>query len=282
MSKQWLFGAKALVGLLGAALIALATMPATAQVKPTVMESGVEHPHSAIYIGNSFFYYNNSLHNQVTRLIHAGDPKYRFRSTSVTISGSGSDWHDVGSYFRPNAIGRYSFNTKNEIVFNKLDRLFDLAIMMDCSQCPVHPQLKAVFFEKMKQHADTVRKHGTKPVFFMSWAYADAPEMTAQLADAYTTAANNSDAFVIPAGLAFAKSIERRPQLNLYVDDKRHPSPAGSYLAAATTYGALFRKSPVGLKYTAGLDQETAEFLQSAAWQTLQQYFPPLSASARN
>ncbi len=282
MSKQWLFGAKALVGLLGAALIALATMPATAQVKPTVMESGVEHPHSAIYIGNSFFYYNNSLHNQVTRLIHAGDPKYRFRSTSVTISGSGSDWHDVGSYFRPNAIGRYSFNTKNEIVFNKLDRLFDLAIMMDCSQCPVHPQLKAVFFEKMKQHADTVRKHGTKPVFFMSWAYADAPEMTAQLADAYTTAANNSDAFVIPAGLAFAKSIERRPQLNLYVDDKRHPSPAGSYLAAATTYGALFRKSPVGLKYTAGLDQETAEFLQTAAWQTLQQYFPPLSASARN
>jgi len=282
MSKQWLFGAKALVGLLGAALIALATMPATAQVKPTVMETGVEHPHSAIYIGNSFFYYNNSLHNQVTRLIHAGDPKYRFRSTSVTISGSGSDWHDVGSYFRPNAIGRYSFNTKNEIVFNKLDRLFDLAIMMDCSQCPVHPQLKAVFFEKMKQHADTVRKHGTKPVFFMSWAYADAPEMTAQLADAYTTAANNSDAFVIPAGLAFAKSIERRPQLNLYVDDKRHPSPAGSYLAAATTYGALFRKSPVGLKYTAGLDQETAEFLQTAAWQTLQQYFPPLSASARN
>jgi len=282
MSKQWSFGAKALVGLLGAALIALATMPATAQVKPTVMETGVEHPHSAIYIGNSFFYYNNSLHNQVTRLIHAGDPKYRFRSTSVTISGSGSDWHDVGSYFRPNAIGRYSFNTKNEIVFNKLDRLFDLAIMMDCSQCPVHPQLKAVFFEKMKQHADTVRKHGTKPVFFMSWAYADAPEMPAQLADAYTTAANNSDAFVIPAGLAFAKSIERRPALNLYVADKRHPSAAGTYLAAATTYGALFRKSPVGLKYTAGLDQETAEFLQTAAWQTLQQYFPPLSASAKN
>ena len=197
---------KKLVGALGAALIALATAtPAFAQVKPKVMESGVEHPHSAIYIGNSFFYYNNSLHNQVTRLIHAADPKYRFRSTSVTISGSGSDWHDVNSYFRPNAIGRYSFNTKNEIVFNKLDRLFDLAIMMDCSQCPVHPQLKSVFFKEMKQNADIVRKHGAKPVFFMSWAYADAPEMTAQLADAYTTAANDSDAFVIPAGLAFAQ-----------------------------------------------------------------------------
>lgn len=274
---------KKLVGAVGAALLALAaTMPASAQVKPKVMESGVEQPASAIYVGNSFFYYNNSLHNHVTQLIRAADPKYRFRSTSVTISGSGSDWHDVGSYFRPNAVGRYSFNTKNEIVFNKLDRLFDLAIMMDCSQCPVHPELRQVFFEHMKQHANTVRKYGTKPVFFMSWAYADVPAMTAQLADAYTTVANDSDAFVIPAGLAFAKAVERRPELNLYVADKRHPSLAGTYLAAAITYGALFRKSPVGLKYTAGLNEETAEFLQTTAWQTLQEYFPPSSASAAN
>jgi hypothetical protein len=243
--RKPLLGAPILGSLAAALLTFVIATPSLAQVKPKVMESGVEQPHSAIYIGNSFFYYNNSLHNHVTRLIHAAEPKYRFRSTSVTISGSGSDWHDVGSYFRPNAVGRYSFNTKNEIVFNKLDRLFDLAIMMDCSQCPVHPELRKIFFEQMKLHADTVRKHGAKPVFFMSWAYADAPEMTAQLADAYTTAGNDSDAFVIPAGLAFARSIARRPELNLYVADKRHPTLAGTYLAAATTYGALFRKPPV-------------------------------------
>jgi uncharacterized protein DUF4886 len=280
MSKQMLCGAlSAALAVFVAATFVTAT-PAAAQVetiKPKVLESGVENPRSAIYIGNSFFYYNNSLHNHVSLLILAADPNYRFRSTSVTISGSGSDWHDVGSYFRPNAVGRYSFDKKNNIVFNKLDRLFDLAIMMDCSQCPVHPELRSVFFDSMKQHADTVRKYGTKPVFFMSWAYADMPEMTAQLADAYTKAANDSNAFVIPAGLAFAKSIEKKPGLNLYVADKRHPSLAGSYLAAATTYGALFQKSPVGLTYTAGLDQETAAFLQATAWQTLQQYFPQLA-----
>jgi hypothetical protein len=277
MSKSWISGA------LGAALIALAAAtPASAQVKAKVMETGVEHPHSAIYIGNSFFYYNNSLHNHVSQFIRAADPAYKFRSTSVTISGSGSDWHDVESYFRPNAVGRYTFDTNNNIVFNKIERLFDLAIMMDCSQCPVHPELRQVFFDQMKQHAATVRKHGAKPVFFMSWAYSDVPAMTAQLAEAYTTAANDNDAFVIPAGLAFGKSVEQRPALNLYVADKRHPSVAGTYLAAATTYGALFRKSPVGLKYTAGLNQETAEFLQTTAWRTLQEYFPPLSASARN
>ena len=192
----------------------------------------------------------------------------------MTISGSGADWHDVASYFRPNAVGRYSFDAQNNIRFNTITRLFDLAIMMDCSQCPVHPQLRPIFFEQMKNHAGTVRKRGAKPVFFMSWAYADKPEMTAQLSEAYTAAANDNDAFVIPAGLAFARAVARQPQLNLYAEDKRHPSLAGTYLAASTIYGALFRKSPVGLKYIAGLDQETATFLQTMAWETLREYFP--------
>lgn len=260
--------------LLCAALLgAFASGQLWAQTKPKVLDVGIEKPTSAIYIGNSFYYYNNSLHNHVSALIRAADSKHRFRSVSATLSGSGMDWHDVESYFRPNALSSYSFVAGNNIVFNKLDKLFDLAIMMDCSQCPVHPQLKTVFREYAKKHSDTVRKHGAKPVFFMSWAYADAPQMTGQLADAYTQAANDNDAFVIPAGLAFARSVAQRPDLNLYVADKRHPSLAGTYLAACTTYAALFKKSPLDLKYTADLDEATAKFLQTVAWDTVRDYF---------
>jgi len=257
-----------------AVLIAVGAEPAAAQMRPKLLDSGVARPASAIYIGNSFFYYNNSMHNHVSLLLRAADPTYRLRTTSVTISGSGSDWHDVESYFRPNAIGTYSFDADNNVVFNKIDgRLFDLAILMDCSQCPIHPQLKSVFYDFSKKHSDTVRKHGAKPVFFMSWAYADKPEMTDELAEAYTKAGNDNDAFVIPAGLAFARSKKERAQLNLYAADKRHPSLAGTYLAAGTIYAALFKKSPVGLKYTAGLDEETAKFLQTVAWETAQDYY---------
>ena len=252
-----------------------------AQTKPKILHSGVERPASAIFIGNSFFYYNNSLHNHVSLLLRAADPTYRLRATSVTISGSGSDWHDVESYFRPKAIGTYSFDANNNVVFNTIEKLFDIAIMMDCSQCPIHPQLKSVFHDYSRKHSDTVRKHGANPVFFMSWAYADKPEMTEQLAEAYTVAANDNDAFVIPAGLAFARAVERRPQLNLYAADKRHPSLAGSYLAASTTYAALFKKPPIGLKYTAGLDEATAMFLQTIAWETVRDYFSPLGETAK-
>ena len=85
---------------------------------------GPDFPKTEIFIGNSFFYYNNSMHSHVLAMQRAADPdhKRQYRATSVTISGSGFDWHDVESYFRPNAIGNYSFDDNNNIVFNKLDK----------------------------------------------------------------------------------------------------------------------------------------------------------------
>ena len=97
--------------------------------------------------------------------------------------------------------------------------------------------------------------------------------MTAQLADAYTTAGNENDAFVIPAGLAFARSVAQRPDLDLYVADKRHPSLLGTYLAAATIFAALQKQSPVGNSYTAGIEPQTARLLQTVAWETVQGYY---------
>jgi hypothetical protein len=256
-------------------------MGANAQTKPlrtelaTTADIKSSTPDSVLWVGNSFFYYNNSMHGHFGRLVASSstaDQKVQVRSSSVTISGSGIDWHDMESLLRPDGIGRYSFVGDNEIRFNKPGRQFDTAIMMDCSQCPIHPQLQSVFHATAKKHADTLKKAGVRPVLFMSWAYKDKPEMTAQLAEQYTIAANANDALVIPAGLAFANAIAKDPKLELYVADKRHPTLAGTYLGAATTYAALYRKSPVGLGYTAGLPAETVRLLQTAAWEAVVGY----------
>ena len=246
---------------------------AHAQTKPKRSDAGGPVPQSILWVGNSFFYYNNSMHNHFINIVKAADAQARPRGTSVTISGSGMDWHDMESYFRPNGIGRYSFVGDNEIVFNKPGRQFDAVIMMDCSQCPIHPQLKGSFNEFAKKQGDTVVKNGARPVLFMSWAYKDKPEMTGPLAEAYTTAGNNNDMLVIPAGLAFANAIKKRADLELYQPDKRHPTLAGTYLAASTAYAALYGKSPVGNTYTAGLDTATAAFLQTVAQETVRDYF---------
>src|SRR5262245_43563307 len=189
------------VAALAVASLFVLTQAVSAQTRPARTSVGSEPAHSFLWVGNSFFYYNNSMHGHVANLARAADPKAPLRGVSVTISGSGLDWHDIESYFRPNGIGRYSFVGDNEIAFNKPGRQFDAVIMMDCSQCPIHPQLKAVFVEHAKKQSDIVVRNGARPVFFMSWAYKDKPEMTAQLAEQYTLAGNANDALVIPAGL---------------------------------------------------------------------------------
>ena len=100
------------------------------------------------------------------------------------------------------------------------DKLFDVAIMMDCSQCPIHPQAEARCSPSTRRRtATSSRATGARPIFFMSWAYADKPEMTAQLAEAYTSGGQRQQCAGDPGGprlrqggqqAARARSLRRR------------------------------------------------------------------------
>jgi hypothetical protein len=169
-------------------------------------------------------------------------------------------------------MARYSFTATNDVVFNKFERPFDMVMMMDCSQCPIHPKLQQAFYDTARAHAATVRAAGAEPVLFLSWAYQDAPQMTEQLAAEYVKAGRANNMRVVPAGPAFAASIARRPDINLYAPDKRHPSLAGTYLGAAVVMASLFKTSPVGNTYTAGLPPDVVQHLQAVAWETVQSF----------
>ena len=224
-----------------------------------------------LWVGNSFFYYNNSMHGHVGQLLNAAGQKGN-RSTSATISGSGINWHDMDAHFKPNAVGSYSFVGDNEVKFNTFERPFDATMMMDCSQCPIHPKLQAIFYEYAKKHSETLRKHGSEPILFMSWAYSDVPAMTEQLAVEYIKAGQQNNALVVPAGYAFANSGAKRPDLSLIIADKRHPTLAGTYLAACTVLASVYKINPIGSKYAAGLSPEVAKHLQTVAWETSQAF----------
>src|SRR4030095_2133109 len=139
-----------------------------AQTKPKRTDLG-RVAESVLWVGNSFFYYTNSMHGHLGRLVESAGPGARVRGTSVTISGSGLDWHDMESLLRPDGLGRYSFVGDNEIRLNKPGRQYDTVIMMDCSQCPIHPQLQAPFHATARKHAQSLVKAGIRPVLFMSW-----------------------------------------------------------------------------------------------------------------
>ena len=76
-------------------LVSLLTQLASAYETPVVTATTPVVPQSGIFIGNSFFYNNNSMHTHLRNIMLADPSRLPFRSTSVTISGSGLDWHNV-------------------------------------------------------------------------------------------------------------------------------------------------------------------------------------------
>ena len=262
--------ATSLALVMSAAFLAACSTPPSAS---SAAASPVREVKSLLWVGNSFYYYNNSMHGHVGQLLTAAGARGQ-RSSSATISGSGLNWHDVGSHLRADSgVGSYSFVGDNEVRFNpKGEKKFDAVMMMDCSQCPIHPQLGPLFHEFVAKHSATARSFGTEPILFMSWAYSDKPEMTRPLADEYVKAGKAHNALVVPAGLAFAASVGRRPDVSLIVADKRHPSLAGTYLAACTVLASVYKLNPVGNKYTAGLPADVASHLQAVAWETSQAF----------
>jgi len=254
------------IGLAGCSNLLPLNLPLASKSLPPVKEVK-----SMLWVGNSFFYYNNSMHGHVTQLLNAVGQKGH-RSSSATISGSGINWHDMEAHFKPNAVASYSFVGDNEVRFNTFERPFDATMMMDCSQCPIHPKLQAIFYEYAKKHSETLRKHGSEPILFMSWAYSDIPAMTEELAAEYIKAGQQNNALVVPAGYAFANSVAKRPDLSLIIADKRHPTLAGTYLSACTVLASVYKINPIGSKYAAGLSSEVAKHLQTVAWETSQAF----------
>ncbi len=272
------FSSRLVLTLAGAvAALALAGCAGPQAAAPAPVRAAAEPVKTVLWLGNSFYYFNNGMPGHVGQLIRgaSGLDKTGHRSTMATIGGSGMSWHDLNAHFKPGGVASYSFDDNNNVVFNTFTKPFDVVLMMDCSQCPIHPQLRPLFYEHTKKNAEISRRNGAEPVLFMSWAYADKPEMTAQLAAEYTEAGRANNAMVVPAGLAFALSVKERPDINLYVADKRHPTLAGTYLGACVSLATLYKTNPEGNTYTAGLDPAVARHLQSVAWRTVQAYAQP-------
>ena len=217
---------------------------------------GGEPPAKVLFIGNSFTYYNNSVHRHYRQLILASGihSEETSRAEIMTISGGHLPEHEGGF--------------KHVLAIDD----WDVVVMQGHSLGPISEGTAEPFRQAARKFAKLARKQGARPVFFMTWAYTDRPEMTPQLDRAYTEIARELDAEVVPVGLAFATVTAERPDLPLRTDDARHPTLAGTYLAACTFFAALYGQSPGGLDYDAGLGKETADYLQQVAWKTVQDY----------
>lgn len=91
------------------------------------------------------------------------------------------------------------------------------------------------------------------------------------------------DLTIIPVGPAWQTALALRPDLKLYASDGIHPSAIGVYLSACVLYASISAESPMDNPvYTAvgfdhpgeivKLDGDTIRFLQTVAWETVNDY----------
>ena len=234
--------------------------------------SNAKEINSIMLIGNSFFYYNNSLHNHLGDLYDADPELNTPRRRSITINGSSLSWHDVESYLTNKKIGSFTIDSETNTYKPYEDQDIDVVIMMDCSLCPINEKRKDSFHNYVKKHSETVRSKGIEPILFMTWPYKNKPGMQKQLEKEFYRASKLNKLRMVPAGQAFLYINQNYPNINLYTEDLRHPSKEGTYLAALMIFNTLSNKSPVGNKYIMNLEPKVARTLQEVSWKTHEEF----------
>lgn len=226
-------------------------------------------PEKVLFVGNSYFYYNDSLHNHVSRLTASlnDDLGDRLTYKSATIGGARLSHHGVASHLSPGKLG--------------VDEPFDLVIIQGGSSEPLGERNRREFTEQAGEISQQVLATGAELALYMTHAYVKPhrrydPEMIDAIASLYVATGNELDALIIPVGLAFEEAYRQRPEMSLHKHfDGSHPDILGTYLAACVVYASIYGKSPVGSSYTyfGEVSADDALFLQGIAETTVAQFF---------
>ncbi|MDP1672955.1 MAG: hypothetical protein Q8L65_07545 [Burkholderiales bacterium] len=243
--------------------------PAAGAAAPKVRAPQVDTPARVLFVGNSYLYYNDSLHNHVRRMVIADDPALEkvLQYKSATIGGANLAHHNIDHLTEPGRIG--------------VTLPFQLVILQDGSAAPLSEKRRALSREKMKEFSSIIRERGGQVALYMGHAYVPPhkqakPENIRLTENHHLAVGNEINALVIPVGLAFEEAYRRRPDMKLHKDfDGTHPDLLGTYLAACVVYASVYGKSPVGNQYDyyGKVSREDAAFLQQIADDTVKKFF---------
>lgn len=234
-----------------------------------------------LFVGNSYTYFNN-LPQLLAGLAASAKPSQMIETEMVTVGGATLKllWSG-GKPQTALASGKWDYVVLQEQSTLGLARVVDGI-----------PQIgdPKNFHDSVRLIVPEIKKAGAKPLLYMTWARKDSPDKQPLLTEAYQSIGKELGDTVAPVGLAWQAALKARPNLELHVADKSHPTPVGSYLAACVFYATLFGKSPEGLATRitgtvidhmgkagdsqgelVNLSKEDAAFLQKIAWDTVQQ-----------
>lgn len=226
-------------------------------------------PERVLYIGNSYIYYNDSLHNHVRRMFEEIYPNEIDISNykSVTISGSRSMHHNIDYILDHKNIGAA--------------KPFQLVILQGGSEEANTKAERKIFSNEVEKIVSKIHKSGAEAALYMIHAYVEPhdkanPKMIEDIKKMYIDAGIKNNALVIPVGIAFENAYKMKPNIKLHKSfDGSHPSLLGTYLASCVVLASITQKTPKGLHYNYFNKISDADkiFLQGIAHMTVESFF---------
>jgi hypothetical protein len=226
-------------------------------------------PERVLYIGNSYLYYNDSLHNHVRRMLNEVYPNEIDTSNykSVTISGSRSWHHNIDHPLNHKNLGA--------------KKPFQLVIFQGGSGETNTQSERRIFSNEVEKAVKKIKESGAEAALYMIHAYVNPhedanPQMIEDIKRMYIAAGKKNNVLVIPVGIAFENAYELNPNIKLHKSfDGSHPNMLGTYLASCVIFASITQKSPKGLQYSYYNEVSNAEknFLQDVAHKTVESFF---------
>ncbi len=197
-------------------------------------------PLRILFIGNSYTYYNN-LPGIVADF--ARTVAYERPVTVEMVAQGGATLRD--HWMSGEGLAAIRRGTWDYVVLQEQSMLG--VMLVDGAPSVNDPEF---FHRYARLFAREVAAAGAKPVFYLTWARQATPALQDHLTSAYTAIARETGALLAPAGVAWQAVRSARPSLGLYDPDGTHPSPTGSYLAAATLWATISGTPARGLSPT--------------------------------
>ena len=215
----------------------------------------------ALFIGNSFTFGGAEKiicqHGGVPKLVEAIAASKKKNLSTLMLTAPGRDW---GFHLR---------QPKTEEDLNA--KIWNWVVLQDFSTQPTHIGKPDDFFNNGETLDNRIMQHSPKAivVLYETWArpkgnplytgistprtFVDTAQMNDEVQKHYTELYQRLEAInppthveLAPVGLAFERSVEKYPDINLYCSDLYHANTNGSYLAALVIYATIYKESPVG------------------------------------
>ena len=238
----------------------------------------------ALFIGNSYTYGGPVMfitnHGGVPKLVEAIAASKGRKISTLMLTAGGKDlgYHlaqpKTDEDLKAKAwdwVVLQDFSTEATHVGGKLDDFFKNGETFCKRIMAADPKAKIVLYETWARPKGSEFYSGTST----PKTFTDPAEMNAEIQKNYTELFKRLEVIdpgtqleFAPVGLAFQRSLEKYPEINLSYSDLHHASVEGNYLAALVIYATIYQDSPKGATrefFGTSLDAGVAAKLQEIA-----------------